>query len=302
MRYSKQAYTVDQQIALLRERGLIVEDEAAAKRQLANISYYRLASYLLPLQEDKQTHTYKPGSRFENALELYRFDQQLRVLLFDLIERIEVSVRTRLIYTMSLNHSPWWFEDGALFTNADDHAEALAAIDAELARSHEEFIGDHQARYQDDTRRPPAWKTLEIVTLGTLSRLYGNLRKDLAGRDEVAAHFLVPPRQYFSGWLQCLTQVRNVCAHHARLWNRALAAAPKRIKRPPPALYYAPIPQQTQHKLYPALCVINHLLYTVSPGYELGDKLAYLLARHPNVDPAAMGFPQAWRECTLWQA
>ncbi|SMB79488.1 Abi family protein [Hymenobacter roseosalivarius DSM 11622] len=186
---------------MLQQRGLIIGDHAEAIRHLNNISYYRLAGYLLPLQADKQAHIYKPGSCFETALELYQFDQKLRVLAFDVIERIEVSVRTRLIYTMSHNHSPWWFEEVTLFTSPEDHAEALASIDGELARSHEEFILDHQARYSTDVRRPPAWKTLEIVTLGTLSRLYGNIRKDLAGRDEIAAHFLVPPKQYLSGWL-----------------------------------------------------------------------------------------------------
>ena len=300
MEYNKQAVSVQAQIALLRERGLTIDDDAEAARHLGNISYYRLAGYLLPFQSDKVQHLYKPGSRFETALELYRFDQKLRVLAFDLLERIEVSVRTQLIYVMSLNHSPWWFEDAALFTSAEDHAEALASIDGELARSNEEFIVDHQARYGTDTRRPPAWKTLEIVTLGTLSRLYGNIRRELAGRDEVAAYFLVPPKQYLSGWLQCITQVRNVCAHHSRLWNRTIAAAPKRIKRPLPALYYAPIPQSVQHKLYPALCCMNHLLFTIAPDYGLGTRLNDLFSAHPNVDPVAMGFPVNWQKAPIW--
>ena len=300
MDYNKQAVSITDQVALLRERGLTIGDEAAAIRHLNIIGYYRLAGYLLPFQSDKRRHLYKPGSRFETALELYRFDQKLRVLAFDVIERIEVSVRTQLIYTMSMNHSPWWFEDASLFASPEDHAEALASIDTELARSHEDFIVDHKARYGTDARRPPAWKTLEIVTFGTLSRLYGNIRKELVGRDAIAAFFLVPPRQYLSGWLQSITQVRNVCAHHARLWNRTIAAAPKRIKRPPPALYYAPIPQLAQHKLYPALCCMNHLLFTISPGYGMGVRLQELFAAHPNVDPTAMGFPVNWQTETIW--
>lgn len=106
MDYTKQAVSIPDQIALLRERGLVIGDEAAAIRHLSTISYYRLAGYLLPLQSDKHLHVYKPGSRFETALELYRFDQKLRVLAFDVIERIEVSIRTQLIYVMSMNHSP----------------------------------------------------------------------------------------------------------------------------------------------------------------------------------------------------
>ncbi|OWP61663.1 CAAX protease [Hymenobacter amundsenii] len=301
MQYIKPARTLDGQVALLRERGLTIDDEDEAKRQLANINYYRLASYLVPLQADKETRTYKVGTCFETALELYRFDQQLRVMVFDLIERIEVSVRTRFIYTMSLNHSPWWFEDATLFTNALDHAKSLVTISGELERSHEDFIKSHRHRYPKDGRLPPVWKTLEIVTLGTLSRLYGNLRQDLAGRDEIAAYYLVPPRQYFSGWLQSLTQVRNICAHHARLWNRVITAAPKHIKRPQPHLSYGRIRPDTLHKLYPALCVINHLLFTVAPDFGLSTRLADLFAQHPNVDPAAMGFPIEWREHPLWQ-
>ncbi|MCR5890306.1 Abi family protein [Hymenobacter sp. J193] len=300
MDYNKQAVSIIDQIALLRQRGLAIDDEVAAIRHLSNISYYRLAGYLLPFQSDKSLHIYKIGSRFETALELYRFDQKLRVLVFDIIERIEVSIRTQLIYTMSMNHTPWWFEDVTLFTSSDDHAEALASIDAELSRSHEEFILDHKARYGTDVRRPPAWKTLEIVTLGTLSRLYGNIRKELSGRDEIAAYFMVPPQKYLSGWLQSITQVRNVCAHHARLWNRTIAAAPKRIKRPRPELYYAPIPQLVQNKLYAALCCMNHLLFTISPEFGLGLRLQGLFAIHPNVDPSAMGFPVNWQQEPIW--
>jgi abortive infection bacteriophage resistance protein len=303
MKYTKGAVTVADQIAMLRERGLVIADEPLAAHYLSTISYYRLAGYLLPLQNDKVNHLYKPGSHFEQAVDMYRFDQKLRALVLSVTELIEVSIRTRLIYTLSLQHSPWWFEDPSLFNSPDEHADFLAAVDRELEHSHEEFIRDHRRRYGDDERRPPAWKTLEVATFGALSRLYGNIRPTLAGRGDIADFFLVPRENYLSGWLQSISQVRNICAHHARLWNRTITATPRHIKRiQRPELRYNPISDSQRHKLYAVLCVMNYLLYTIDPAYSLRRHLVELFAEFPKVDTGAMGFLTDWQEQPLWKS
>jgi abortive infection bacteriophage resistance protein len=130
MIYKKAATTFDKQIEQLKSRGLVIADEALAKHYLQNISYYRLAGYWWPMQADKVLHTFKPKSTFENVIAIYNFDRELRLLLFDVIERIEIGFRTRLIYHLSHEISPWWFEDAANFKNPVEHTDTLLSIDS----------------------------------------------------------------------------------------------------------------------------------------------------------------------------
>ena len=179
MKYNKSWTDIGSQIQKLRKRGMIIEDKALAEHYLMNVGYYRLVGYWWPMQADKVTHFFKPGSKFENVVGLYNFDRELRLLLFDVIERIEIGFRSRLNYYVCAEVSPWWFEDPIIFKNAEQHHNTLESIDKELKRSREPFIKDHYVKYHRDKRRPPAWKTLEIASFGNISKLYGNLRKQI---------------------------------------------------------------------------------------------------------------------------
>ena len=119
MDYDKQPINVDEQVALLQNRGLVIEDIATAKLQLRNISYFRIASYLRYMEEDRQFHHYKLGSTFEQAIDLYLFDKELRQLIFKAIQDIEISLRTKMIQIFSMEHGAFWFMDASLFKNAD---------------------------------------------------------------------------------------------------------------------------------------------------------------------------------------
>jgi abortive infection bacteriophage resistance protein len=187
VKYTKPSITIAQQISQLKGRGLIIANEPSATRFLQNISYYRLAGYWWPMQADKTFHIFKPKSTFENVIAIYNFDRELRLLLFDVIERIEIGFRTKLIYHLSQEISPWWFEDVSLFKNAVEHTESLLAIDRELRQTKEVFIKEHYKKYHSDTRRPPAWKTLEVVSFGVLSKLYGNLKNTITSKDKIAS-------------------------------------------------------------------------------------------------------------------
>ena len=92
MIYTKEPTSIAEQIAQLKQRGLTIDDENLASHYLNNISYYRLAGYWWPMQDDKINHHFKPNSKFENVISLYNFDRELRLLLFDVIERIEIFV------------------------------------------------------------------------------------------------------------------------------------------------------------------------------------------------------------------
>jgi abortive infection bacteriophage resistance protein len=150
MIYSKAATTIEEQIVKLQKRGLIIADESVAKHFLLNVGYYRLAGYWWPMQSDKVNHTFKPNSRFEDVIALYNFDRELRLLVFDVIERIEVGLRTKLIYHLSHEFDPWWFQDPNLFVNIPELIRTLNSIVESIERSKDVFIQDHKKRYKNE--------------------------------------------------------------------------------------------------------------------------------------------------------
>jgi abortive infection bacteriophage resistance protein len=301
MIYSKGETNIQQQIVQLKARGLTIADEALAEHHLTNISYYRLAGYWWPMQEDKVNHTFKINSRFEDAIALYNFDRELRLLLFDVIERIEISLRTKMIYHLSHEFDPWWFQNTELFINTRELIKTLNGLEEELDRSKDVFIKDHLKRYKTDLRFPPAWKTLEVTSFGSLSKLYGNLRPTITSKDIIASEFKTVNHTYLPSWLQSIAQIRNICAHHGRLWNKNLPGRPNLLPRPPaPWLNNVP-PVNQHHMLYIHLCCMKYLLDTISHSHSFKEKLFSLFTKYPNVDLNAVGFPADWLNEPLWQ-
>jgi len=116
--FNKPPLTYSQQLQQLKDRGLAIENEDKALHLLTSISYYRLSGYWYPLLQDKQHHIFKKESSFETAFKLYCFDRKLRKLILSELEKIEVAVRAKMIYELSLKHGPFWFVNPLLFRNA----------------------------------------------------------------------------------------------------------------------------------------------------------------------------------------
>jgi abortive infection bacteriophage resistance protein len=204
-------------------------------------------------------------------------------------------------YHLSHEISPWWFEDSANFKNAVDHTGTLLAIDRELGLTKEVFIKEHYKKYHTDTRKPPAWKTLEVASLGNISKLYGNLLSAIPAKDTIAAEMGNINHSYLPGWLQSITQIRNICAHHGRLWNKNLPGRPKLLPNPPYAWIADVPPVSEHHLLYIHLCCIKHLLDRVNPINQFSQEFLTLLQQYPNIDPNALGLKPEWQNEPLWR-
>ena len=298
MKYNKPALSIDQQIDLLIQRGLIIKDVAKAQNYLSNISYYRLSAYALPFQiNNSPDHRFITNTTFDSILDLYLFDRELRLLIFDVIERLEIAFRTQIIYNYSTNHGPLWFEDPKHFTNNFYYSKNLSKIDEEIERSGEVFIDHFRSKYTS-SNRPPAWMTFEVISMGLLSKVYRNLAMSDT-KKAISKHFQVPTPYILESWMQSLTYVRNICAHHSRLWNRILTLKPQLLKKTnSPFLKHRDI---NPTKLYAFLSCCLYLLKVINPNTNFGNHFRELLQKYPDVRLKSMGFPEKWEEEILWK-
>ncbi len=296
-RYTNQAITIDQQIDILKERGLLISDVDQAIKVLDNISYFRLAGYWRHFETDRMTHHFRDGSRFTDIVDLYCFDKQLRTLLFTAIQTIEVSVRTKIIKHFTFEFGAFWFMDERYAINESRFDANLSVIRKEIARSHDDFIIEHSHKYSEPDL-PPVWKTLEVISIGTLSKLYSNF-SDAAAKHAVAREFGLDHHKFLRSWLECLVVLRNRCAHHLRLSNRVFPVKPMMPKRMPNTwIADFSFPEQT---LYPQLCYVVYWLNSICPNNSFVLDFKQLLAKHPSVRTHLLGFPQDWAQESLWR-
>ena len=295
-RYTKTYSSPAQLTALVQSRGLHVEDIARTENYLRHIGYYRFSAYLYPLlATPKENHVFKPGSTFNQALDMYRFDRHLRLLMFNEIEKIEVAVRSAIVnITSRETGNPFWMTDPACFYDAKTFDKTKLLIDAELAKSREDFIDHFRNTYSDSY--PPAWMLAEILPLGILTRIYDNIKSNQI-RKKIAQEFSlgVP---VFNSWMTIITVARNNCGHHARVWNRTFALqvlTQRRMTQPWISI------SVNQRKAYFSLCIIKYCLNIISPNNDMKAKIDALLSAYPSIDITAMGFPRGWESEPLWQ-
>ena len=217
MRFNKSHKTVDEQIELLRSRGMVIDDQDTARHYLSHLNYYRLSGYWLPFESDHQNHIFRDGTHFKNVLNLYIFDRELRLLVLDAIERIEISLRTQWVYWMAEDYGPHGYLDHQLSQNPRWFQKNLDDLKSEISRSKEVFIEHYQNQYSDP-ELPPIWAVCEVMSLGLLSRWYKNLRP-MSTRSKIAGTYNLD-NMILQSFIHHLTEIRNICAHHSRLWNR----------------------------------------------------------------------------------
>lgn len=304
MRYNKPPLSVADQAELLRNRGLVCDTPKRLEHYLSHIGYYRLSAYWLPFEtpdsenSGSRNHRFLPGTSFEQILSLYIFDRKLRLLVMEAIERIEVAVRSRWAGAMALRHGSHAYMQTELFKCPWKHTRYLAQIAAELEKSSEVFVTHYRERYREPFL-PPIWAVVETLSLGGLSRWFENT-SDTSVKKEVMQGLKIPTIEILESVLHCLTPIRNVCAHHGRLWNRRFAMALPAIKRLRTSLVPAGAAHHQDHYLYNYLVVIEFLMQTINPGSTWKARLVILLDAQNDTDRRAMGFPADWKQRQPW--
>lgn len=305
MRYAKPSLSIAEQSALILERGLVCEDTARLEKYLSTIGYYRLSAYWLPFElpsqdpGDTRSHRFRPGATFEKVLDLYIFDRNLRMLVMEAMERTEVAIRSRWANALATRHGSHAYLQSELFKNPWQHSADLGKIAANLEGSKEPFVVHYRKQYRQPFL-PPIWAVVETMTLGGLSRWFKNT-DDTAAKKEVSQALRMPTIEVLEQVLHALTPVRNICAHHGRLWNRRFAMSLPKIKRIQDRLVPPEAPHGQSHYLFNFLVVLDTLMTATSPGSSW-TRRAKALIETLDQGHAAMGFPADWRDREPWRS
>ena len=217
----KLATTTDEQIAKLKERGMIIANEQSAKEVLLDIGYYRLGFFWFPLEQrypdkDNRDHRFKNDVKFETSVRLYHFDKKLRNILSEYLQDIEVNVRTKVIYYISNRYkqNPIWFADNRIVMS-----QFISEFEQKYKReiANNEVIIRHEKKHIND-KYAPAWKTLEYLSFGDLVRLIRNLKSE-DDKKIIYNCYGLNDDKIFLNHIDIIRQLRNICAHGHPLFD-----------------------------------------------------------------------------------
>ena len=232
--FIKPHLTFLQQVQMLRERGLNVEKEEDLLLFLQRVSYFRFIPFCRLFEEEPNTHIFKPETHFEKIQRHYLFDRALKLLVFDLIEEFEIGFRTCFSHEYSKTEDPnnyvdvpgnsirsWWYEDKSIFRNVINYVKDFNTIIYEVDRAKNDPLIRHYGKTYNAPSTLPSWMIFEVVSMGTISRLFSNLKITQPKRN-LTNFYGLPSPNILENWVFNIVFVRNICAHHGRLWNRSL--------------------------------------------------------------------------------
>ncbi len=290
MRYGKPPLPFHEQVDLLRGRGLIIGDVKKAVHVLEHINYYRLSAYFNPYQSEKDI--FDPGTTLENILCRYEFDRKLQNLLAEGLGRIEISAKTQICHDLALKYGPFGYLDEANFDFRRpyvhiNHIQWLGKVRMSIDRSHEVFKRHFFEKYSDESDLP-IWMAVELISFGQISQLFKGMKKH--DKQDVARGYFRVDQRLMSSWLHTIVYIRNLCAHHSRIWNRKLAIRPLSNRKDKD---WNGIDNS---KIFSVFLLTKKLMHFRDKWDEWSGKLLTLLGEFPDVDVYEMGFPQDWRE------
>lgn len=323
--YLKPYVDAPQQLERLAARGMAIDDRDFALRCLDRIGYYRLSAYWYPFRETCTLPTdppssarcdqFLPGTTFQQAIDFYLFDKAVRLMLADALERIEIGLRAALIEVVGrhgrhAHRDPRSFNANMTKLEADDEKTPLETfldgLDETFRRSKEEFAKHFRDHY---IGKPPIWIAAGAWDWGNLAYTVSHL----SDRNKTALCARIDPRlerRALVSWITCLNEVRNVCAHHARLWNRAIINRPTfqtAADFPEFAHLYdigGKLRVTSTTRLYGALMTMILVMKRLHPNTRWHIRFANLVRNTQlpqQIGVVSAGFPAGWVNQAIWQ-
>jgi abortive infection bacteriophage resistance protein len=295
MKYSKPFKTFEEQADLLISRGM-GGDRDVLVAHLKDVGYYRLSGYWHIFKREDDTFT--EGTTFARMWDLYTFDRQLKLIVFDAIERVEVYIRTQLAYELAQAGGPFGYLDRKNLPNLDEkrYGDLLDRCRNAFSRSREPFVIHFRDVYGDDHDLPPYWMLVNLMDFGMVFTLYRGAPNSV--RKSISAAFSIEPR-VMDSWLRTINTTRNICAHHGRLWNRTLGTKPSIPRAKNDLRWHQPY-EVRGDKVFVVLTMLSMMLEVVAPDTKWRDRLFRLLDSRTTEDMQRMGFGPGWERCPIW--
>jgi len=297
--YDKPAITIADQIQKLEDRGMIISDHTDAELKLKTISYYRLSGYWHPFRIrglNGVENKFRPGTQFSEIIKIYKFDSRLRTLILDAIENVEIAVRTRFAYHIGHTYGAFGHVDNDTFHIGFNHTEWIDKVRSDTERSQDIFIQHFQGNYEGFPDIP-IWMLTEVISLGGLSHGFRGLNS--YDKIPIADYFHIHYRALVD-WLHTLTYVRNICAHHGRLWNREIAIKSGSIKD----MRWQPPLTPRNDRIFFVLLMLKQLLkYSSDSQNNWKSKIESIMVdmEQNSQHLQSMGIPKNWKEHPLWK-
>ena len=302
-----------------------ITDEGRAKACLSRIGYYRLSAYWYPnrksetyadpsggRQRTRVLDDFRDGTHFSDALDFYVFDKKLRLLMLDALERVEICIRTDIAILLGRHGSCAHRDPARLHGNFarrpanryktdTKHDEWLSHLDRKFLKSKEDFAKHFKQKYPNDV--PPIWVAVELWDFGTLSHFFSGMT--VADKDAIAGRYGLPSGTILEKWLRSLNDVRNLCAHHSRLWNRNMAARPSwPAQGVIPHLDHLVGQTHSLTRFYASVVMLRYLLRVINPTTEWATRLIEhvgTLPQSPYITLNSAGFPEDWADQDIWK-
>ena len=283
--YGKPALTPVELLSHLRDKGLDIGSPPDAVYAIETIGYYRLLIYFRAFQDGNKR--FLPNTTFTDVLSLYSFDRGLRLLCLGATERLEVALRASINNRLAVAYGPHFYMEPKHFERFNGFQNFASHAVKNYHPLTQYYFNTYSA-----PDAPPIWVLTEVLSFGKLSRFFADLTNDC--RKTVAQDFGFAEGLLVS-WFRCLTDFRNRCAHHERIWNACmLSDQPMRAKALPEL--------KTQDRFYARAILIMALLRRIEPGDAWRNQLKAFLATHPFINPVEMGFPEGWETLPLWSS
>ncbi len=296
MQYNKPPLSFEKQAELLISRGLQAKkDELVNKLRVVN--YYRLSGYWYPFR-NPENDTFKSNTTLDKIWRRYTFDRQLRLIVMDAIERVEIAIKTSIINRHSYAYGSFGYTAPTYLPNLDidQYSNFMNKVREATSRSKEKFVEHFKETYGDIHSLLPIWMTAEIMTFGMMLTMYRGLESKL--QQTIASELNIPDKVLLS-WLVAINTIRNVCAHHGRLRDRVLDYTPMipRVNKYPQ--WHSPV-EIPHDRIFGILTILKYMMNIIAPQSGWSERFKALLIQYHEIPITSMGMPDNWQQCPIW--
>ncbi|MDR1753957.1 MAG: Abi family protein [Eubacterium sp.] len=285
----KQPATIDDQIKKLRERGCVIENEKHAKQVLGAVNYYRLAYYFAPFFVEKGH--YKKGTSFEKVLKIYDFDRELRNVLLVALEEIEITIRAICSNYHALKYGALGYKNPDSFDRTHNHRQFISKLERIVESNGDSgIVAHHKGKYGGEF---PVWAIVELFSFGMLTHFFRDLKvEDKAAIVEENFSDISISAKHLISWLDCLSDLRNHCAHYNRLYDNRFWLRPKATPE-----------MEFDNTLFSYVFIMKqlHMRRTVWNGVIVEKLKKHFFDYSDVLAPSDFGFSEGWEKELSWK-